>query len=352
MKFIFALTRALCISGVAAFVPNSGRLAHFQSQKSHIQSQSLFSTVDESDYDLSLFSPCKINLFLRIIRKRSDGFHDLASLFQTIGFGDMLHLKLLEDESSEADVFECNMEGVPTDKTNLVIRALDLVRVKTGNEGKYFKANLVKQVPAQAGLGGGSGNAAAAMWGANELLGRPATLEQLVEWSGDLGSDITFFLSEGSAYCTGRGEIMTPVDPLPDGTKVCIVKPDIGLSTPEVFKALDYDQLSTKDPEDLLKTFMEKGAVDAGEDAYVNDLEQPAFDCLPQLGELKKEIQSVEGFDHVMMSGSGTSIFCIGEPNDWDCFMKDFGGREGLNVFPAEFISRSEGVWFQNKTGN
>lgn len=352
MKVIFALTRALCISGVAAFVPNSGRLAHFQSQKSHIQSQSLFSTVDESDYDLSLFSPCKINLFLRIIRKRSDGFHDLASLFQTIGFGDMLHLKLLEDESSEADVFECNMEGVPTDKTNLVIRALDLVRVKTGNEGKYFKANLVKQVPAQAGLGGGSGNAAAAMWGANELLGRPATLEQLVGWSGDLGSDITFFLSEGSAYCTGRGEIMTPVDPLPDGTKVCIVKPDIGLSTPEVFKALDYDQLSTKDPEDLLKTFMEKGAVDAGEDAYVNDLEQPAFDCLPQLGELKKEIQSVEGFDHVMMSGSGTSIFCIGEPNDWDCFMKDFGGREGLNVFPAEFISRSEGVWFQNKTGN
>lgn len=138
------------------------------------------STVDPPQYDLSLFSPCKINLFLRIIRKREDGYHDLASLFQTIGFGDMLHLKLLTgDENVGKDIFECNMEGVPTDKTNLVIMALDLVRRKTGNEDKFFKANLVKQVPAQAGLGGGSGNAAAAMWGANQLLGNPATLEEV-----------------------------------------------------------------------------------------------------------------------------------------------------------------------------
>jgi len=263
----------------------------------------------------------------------------------------MLHLKLLSSEDDDGDcdgdIFECNMEGVPTDKTNLVIRALDLVRSKTGNQDKFFKANLIKQVPAQAGLGGGSGNAAAAMWGANELLGNPATLEELVEWSGDLGSDITFFLSEGTAYCTGRGEIMTPVEPLQDGTKVCIVKPDIGLSTPEVFRALKYDELSTVDPEELLDTFMKNGAAGAGEDAYVNDLEQPAFDCIPELGALKEELKTVEGFDHVMMSGSGTSIFCIGEPKDWVAFEKDFSNRDGLNVFPAEFISRKKGVWFE-----
>jgi 4-diphosphocytidyl-2-C-methyl-D-erythritol kinase len=341
MKIAFYL--CLLVS-VSAFAPRSLNSNQLQTQ---LRGQTaLSSSVNESDYDLSLFSPCKINLFLRIIRKRPDGFHDLASLFQTVGFGDMLHLKL-EDESAEKDTFECNMRGVPTDKSNLVIRALDLVRNKTGNEDKFFKANLVKQVPAQAGLGGGSGNAAAAMWGANELLGNPATLEQLVEWSGDLGSDITFFLSEGTAYCTGRGEIMTPVAPLPDGTKLCIVKPDIGLSTPEVFRALDYEQLSTEDPEDLLKAFMDKGAIDAGGNAYVNDLEQPAFDCLPQLRELKEELLTVEGFDHVMMSGSGTSIFCIGEPADKDNFMKTFGERDGLNVFSSEFTSRKEGQWFQ-----
>ena len=169
-----------------------------------------------------------------------------------------------------------------------------------------------------------------------------------MEWSGDLGSDITFFLSEGTAYCTGRGEIMTPVSPLEDGTKLCIVKPDIGLSTPAVFKALKYDQLSEIDPEDLLKRFMEKGAIEAGTESYVNDLEQPAFDCLPELGALKEELKGVEGFDHVMMSGSGTSIFCIGEPKDKGEFVKKFGDREGLNVFFSEFISRREGVWFEH----
>ncbi len=127
-----------------------------------------------------LFSPCKINLFLRILRRREDGYHDLASLFQAIGFGDTLELTLLDDSSSN-DVFTCNMEGVPTDSSNLVLRALELMRDKTGVT-KYFKANLIKQVPAQAGLGGGSANAATAMWGANELLGKPATLAQ-VSWT-------------------------------------------------------------------------------------------------------------------------------------------------------------------------
>ena len=126
---------------------------------------------------MTLFSPCKVNLFLRIIRKREDGFHDLASLFQAVGFGDTLELTKLREDAKN-DEFECNMEGVPVDSTNLVLRALDLMREKTGVK-QYFKANLIKQVPAQAGLGGGSANAATAMWGANELMGNPASLEEV-----------------------------------------------------------------------------------------------------------------------------------------------------------------------------
>jgi 4-diphosphocytidyl-2-C-methyl-D-erythritol kinase len=131
----------------------------------------------DSDSDsLTLFSPCKINLFLRIIRKREDGYHDLASLFQSVGFGDTLELSVLQH--SAVDEFECNMPGVPIDQSNLVLRALTLMREKT-LVNTYFKANLIKSVPAQAGLGGGSANAATAMYGANELMGRPATLEQV-----------------------------------------------------------------------------------------------------------------------------------------------------------------------------
>lgn len=300
---------------------------------------------------LTLFSPCKINLFLRIMRKRSDGYHDLASLFQAVGFGDTLRLSLLPDGST-GDAFACNMEGVPTDSSNLVLRALDLMRRRTGRDGVYFDADLYKRVPAQAGLGGGSANAATAMWGANELMGGPATLEQLIEWSGELGSDITFFLSRGTAYCTGRGEVMTPIDPpLPPGAKLSIVKPDLGLSTPKVFGALDYEGLSDRDPEELRDAFLENGAVDIDDGYYVNDLERPAFDCLPELRELKEELLRVGGFDHVMMSGSGTSIFCIGEPTDGEAFAKDFGGREGVNVFDAEFVDREEGRWFVDPNG-
>lgn len=132
----------------------------------------------ESSSTISLFSPCKINLFLRIIRKREDGFHDLASLFQAVGFGDTLELTAIDDKDADEDEFSCNMEGVPVDSTNLVLRALQLMREKTGKD-QYFKANLIKQVPAQAGLGGGSANAATAMWGANELMGKPASLEEV-----------------------------------------------------------------------------------------------------------------------------------------------------------------------------
>jgi 4-diphosphocytidyl-2-C-methyl-D-erythritol kinase len=178
-----------------------------------------------------------------------------------------------------------------------------------------------------------------------------SSARQLINWSGELGSDITFFLSRGTAYCTGRGEVMTPVDfdpPLPPGMKLSIVKPDLGLSTPTVFKALDYDQLSAEDPEELRDTFLREGVVSIDDRYYVNDLEQPAFDCLPELKALKDELLGVDGFDHVMMSGSGTSVYCIGEPTDMDSFMSEFDGREGVSVFNTEFINRGEGWWFEN----
>ena len=103
------------------------------------------------------------------------------------------------------------------------------------------------------------------------------TCTQMVEWSGALGSDITFFLSRGTAYCTGRGEIMTPTDPLlKAGTKLCIVKPNVGLSTPSVFKALNYDELSQLDPDEvLLPAFLEqaeKGIENVSAEYFLNDL--------------------------------------------------------------------------------
>lgn len=142
---------------------------------------------------------------------------------------------------------------------------------------------------------------------------------------------------------------MTPVDPpLPSGTKLVICKPNVGLSTPTVFKSLDYDGLSDKDPEDLLNDFTSQGNVESVDGAsYINDLEPPAFANLPELKQLKEDLEKVKGFQHVMMSGSGTSIFCIGNPEDREAFEKKFGTREDLQVFFAEFINRPEGEWYE-----
>ena len=183
---------ALQILSVLVLIEHGSAFAEFKPQRSFVpqdqtQTRASFirsSTVDTSESSstdskagtVSLFSPCKINLFLRIIRKREDGYHDLASLFQAIGFGDTLELTPIK--AAHKDEFTCNMAGVPVDSSNLVLRALQLMRKKTGVD-QYFRANLIKQVPAQAGLGGGSANAATAMWGANELMGKPATLEQV-----------------------------------------------------------------------------------------------------------------------------------------------------------------------------
>jgi 4-diphosphocytidyl-2-C-methyl-D-erythritol kinase len=170
---------------------------------------------------------------------------------------------------------------------------------------------------------------------------------KLIEWSAALGSDITFFLSQGTAFCTGRGEIITPQPPVGTGTPVTICKPSVGLSTPAVFKSLNYDLLRhDMEPQALLDDFKKSGVVQAT--SYVNDLEPPAFINLPELQQLKEELTSVHGFSHVMMSGSGTSIFCIGQPSDKVSFEEKFGSREGLQIFYSEFINRlSDETWYE-----
>ncbi len=143
---------------------------------------------------LTLNSPAKVNLFLRILRRRSDGYHDLASLFQAISLYDTIHFAL-----SDHDELTCDKPGIPTDSTNLILKAADLFRRKTGLKFG-LKAHLEKRIPHEAGLGGGSSNAATTLWALNQLHGQPASPDELIAWSGEIGSDITFFLSHGTAY--------------------------------------------------------------------------------------------------------------------------------------------------------
>jgi len=238
---------------------------------------------------LSLTSPAKVNLFLRILGKRTDGYHALASLFHTIDLADTLTLTL-----SKEDTLTCTDASIGPN--NLVTTAVDLFRRKTGLNFNV-SIHLEKKIPTQAGLGGGSSNAATTLIGINQLLNSPIPTQELQQWSAEIGSDVPFFFSSGTAYCTGRGEIIREV-PRFEG-KLEIVKPPEGLSTPAVYKALNLSECSKKDPEELLEGFLNKKPV------FLNDLERPAFKLMPSLEAIKQKHGAI-------MSGSGTAFFYEG----------------------------------------
>lgn len=282
---------------------------------------------------ITLNSPAKVNLFLRVLKRRSDGYHELASLFQAIDLCDRLHLRRAEN-----DRLTVTNSSLSTDRSNLIWKAIDLFRKKTACR---FSVDgfLEKNIPLEAGLGGGSGNAATALWGMNVLAGAPLTEGELMALGAEIGSDVAFFFSSGVAYCSGRGErvqsLPTPsrqsqpermrakaVDAVEAQEEdLWIFKQQPGLSTPQVYQALKLPSLPERDPAAALAAFL------AGTPVYFNDLEHSAFAVMPELLTLKLQLQGL-GFKHVLLAGSGSSLIGIGAPqNDFSALVSGFSRR-------------------------
>lgn len=243
-------------------------------------------------------SPAKINLFLRILGKRDDRYHEMASLFQALDFCD-----LLEICPSSEDIFQvAGSVVVPVDGRNLAIKARDLFRKKTGDKTPFSIA-LEKVIPIEAGFGGGSSNAATVLFAMNQFTGGHYAEEELSEWSSEIGSDIPFFFSSGIAYCTGRGEKVRSLEPLSKKKSYSLFKPPFGLSTPLVYQNLDLSQCFKEDPEKLLSCFLE------GNPIYTNDLEGAAFKASPELKPFKESL--LKGFHTALMTGSGSAFFGV-----------------------------------------
>lgn len=282
-----------------------------------------------ADMQLSFFSPAKINLFFRVIEKRSDGFHEIASLYQAIGLCDVLQVA-----RSEEDFFTCSDVSLPMDESNLVCKALALFRKKTGVLDP-IRIHLEKKIPVQAGLGGGSSNAATALWAFFQLFSLFPDLGLLLEMGSAIGSDVSFFFSKGTAYCTGRGEkleeILLPEGALP--SEVWIAKPSVGLSTPLVYGCCKPAELPQKDPKKSLVSLIE------GEEfSLYNDLEVAAFSLCPDLHRLKEKLLE-SGFDQVVMTGSGTAFFCFGTSVP--------PLIEGVRFFKVPFLRRETSRWYE-----
>ncbi len=248
---------------------------------------------------MKFFSPAKLNLFFRVLNKRSDGYHEIASLYQAIDCGDDLIFK-----SHHEDLLTCSDPDLPCDLNNLVLRALCLFRQSFSCPSVHI--HLEKRIPQQAGLGGGSSNAATTLYALNQFAGSPATDAQLISLASQIGSDVPFFFSSGTAYCTGRGEIMKPASINP--ISGWLAKPAFGLSTPSVYRETRVDELKEIDPMSCLASFQTTNPL------YRNDLELAAMRIEPRLLTFK-ELLSSSGFHTVSMTGSGSAFFCLGQPD-------------------------------------
>lgn len=179
----------------------------------------------------------KLNLTLDILGKRPDGYHDLQSVMQLISLRDDVELDVGTGEDWK---LECDVEGIPTDGTNLAWKAAGLFYQTLGRDPQGVTIRLQKRIPSEAGLAGGSADAAAVLLALNRHEGKPLSRRQLLKLAAKLGSDVPFCLTGGTQLAEGRGEELTKLPEMPD-CFFLVVKPDFSVSTPALYAAMDKE---------------------------------------------------------------------------------------------------------------
>jgi 4-diphosphocytidyl-2-C-methyl-D-erythritol kinase len=244
----------------------------------------------------SLFgwTPAKVNLFLEVLGKRADGYHEVETLIVAVNLYDSLEATRLGDGQL---LLTCNNSSIPTGPTNLVVKAAEALREATGCQ-LGAKLHLTKRIPHEAGLGGGSSDAALTLVMLNQLWKLQLPVAKLIELAAKLGSDIGAFLAGQAAWCTGRGEVVTPVT-LPAPLHLVIVKPPFGLSTKAVYaQHIPPSNRVTWDRNNF--------------NHLHNRLEAPAFAAEPRVKIVHDELRRA-GSQAVLVSGSGSCVFGLAQ---------------------------------------
>lgn len=253
---------------------------------------------------LTLSAPAKLNLNLRIVRRREDGFHELATRMVPLALADELEFSTDPGAPQNSIQLTCSDPTVPTGEENLVTRAIRGLQESSG-PFPGLRVHLTKRVPHGAGLGGGSSDAATALTGVCRLLGLDVPRPELERIAAGIGSDIPFFLHRCVCDCTGRGEIITPVPALPAWNPVVIlIKPPFGVPTPWAYRQWRDAIVVPGHPH-------EPQTSPWGE--ITNDLERPVFQKYLVLGLLKRDLLAVPGCI-AFMSGSGSTMVALTSP--------------------------------------
>lgn len=260
-----------------------------------------------STTQLKLFSPAKINLYLRILGKRPDGYHELETVMLPLKFGDEITLKLAKAEL----MLECDHPHLPSDDSNIALRAAKLLAEHSGVDCGA-RIVLRKRTPLAAGLGGGSSNAAVVLTGLNRLWNLNLPSATLHELAARLGSDVNFFMAGGAALCGGRGEQIEPITCRFTGT-ILLVNPGFGISTKWAYeswaKAAAESRLTVESPEvSLLLRALAEDDLAGVSQCLFNSLEAPSIRKFPVLELIKKTLRD-NGATGALMSGSGATVF-------------------------------------------
>ena len=251
--------------------------------------------------------PCaKINLGLNITSKREDGYHNLETIFYPVPLTDALEVKLMHDDFPSDEPCDLKITGNAVDcdeKNNLVVKAYTLL-------AQDFKlprvhTHLVKRIPMQAGLGGGSADGAFMIRLLDERFRLNMGIAEMKRYASRLGSDCAFFITAEPSFATGRGEVLEPVNIAEQnlqGYYIAIVKPTIAVSTREAFQ-----QIICRQPEHCCRDIVRQ-PVETWKTVLTNDFEEPAFKQHPELADIKQRLYDL-GAVYAQMSGSGSAFF-------------------------------------------
>jgi len=287
--------------------------------------------------ELRLPAFAKVNLCLHVLGRRGDGYHELRTVFQTIGLHDVLRVSLAP--ASAGIEFECDDPSLPGGRGNLVWRAVAAAR-RALKLRQGVRVRLEKRIPAARGMGGGSSDAAIALAGVEHLAGRKLDATRRFEIAAELGSDVPFFLFGGRALGVGRGEEIYPLPDVPKRSVVVVSPAGIGVSTPDAYRWLKAPPLTTGASVRKLRSFCAlcwsgQGSSSAEYGPLENDFEGPVFRRHPRLARIKRAFLR-HGAAGVALAGSGSAVFAI--------FQTPAQARRAAMQFPDDQVFITETV--------
>jgi len=250
-------------------------------------------------------APAKINLVLDVLRKRNDGYHEVEMVMTMIDLADRLELHELPDDKI---VISSHSGYIPLDEKNLAFQAARLIKERYGvRKGVYIHLN--KHIPVAAGLAGGSSDAAATLRGLNRLWGLNIPPDELRELGAELGSDVPFCVTGGTAIARGRGEKLEPI-PSPPQCWVVLARPPVNVSTADIYGKLNVAAISRHPSAQAMREAIEAKDFERVCQNLGNVLEEVTMSLYPEVRRIK-ECMIRLGAEGVLMSGSGPSVFSL-----------------------------------------